>query len=100
MSNSEEFSGTRLSRAGVTPLGKCTATLKTHIPDEIDDEFRRIAAEQGCTPSELLRDMVCLITRKKTYGELSAQGRRSLAQTSGSGKGFFEGLFRPSKVQK
>ncbi len=92
--------GLRFSRAGITPLGKCTATLKTHVPDEIDDEFRRIAAEQGCTPSELLRDMVCLVVRKKTYGELSAQDRRSLAETSGPGKGFFEALFRPSKKQK
>lgn len=85
------------SRSGVTPMGKCTATLKTHIPEEIDREFRLKAQLHGCSPSELLRDMVCLVTRQKTYGELAAEDRRSLAETSGQGKGFFEGLFRPSK---
>lgn len=93
----DDGSSIRFSRSGVTPVGKCTATLKTHIPEEIDKEFRYLATMQGCTPSELLRDMVCLVTRQKTYGELAAEDRRSLAETSGPGKGFFEGLFRPSK---
>lgn len=90
----------RFSRSGVTPVGKCTATLKTHIPEEIDAEFRHMARMRGCTPSELLRDMVCLVTRQKTYGELAAEDRRSLAETSGPGNGLFGGLFRPSENSK
>ena len=40
------------------PLGKCSAELKTLVPDEIRDEFAAVAKLNGQTVSELLRDIV------------------------------------------
>lgn len=49
------------SRGGTTALGKCTATLKTHLPDVIDEEFRELAQRMGCSPSELLYASLCVM---------------------------------------
>lgn len=84
------------SRRGISALGKCTATLKTHLPEELDTEFRMLAQEVGCTPSELLRDLVCLSLRKLTYGELTAdERRRVLNDISGPERGLLSRFFGP-----
>lgn len=90
----------RFSRSGTTPLGKCTAVLKTHVPDKIDDEFRRRAQEVGCSPAELLRDLVCLAMRGVVYGELTAEERRvALRDSVGPERGLLSRFFWASKDQ-
>lgn len=84
------------ARGGITALGKCTATLKTHIPDELDFEFRERAQQLGCSPSELLRDLVCIAMRGATFGELTAEERRrALSDSAGPEKGLLRRIFGP-----
>lgn len=85
------------SRRGITALGKCSATLKTHIPDEIDFEFRQKAQQLGCSPSELLRDLVCLAVRGSTFGELTAEERRKTLDSAGPEKGLLSSFFSSSR---
>lgn len=90
----------RFSRSGVSApvaLGKCSATLKTHIPDAIDFEFRQLAQKLGCSPSELLRDVVCLAVRGSTFGELTADERRKALDSKGPEKGLLSNFFKSSR---
>ncbi len=84
MSDTNDFDVPRFSRSGVSAsIGKCTEPLKTHIPEITNDEFRRLAANLGCTPSELLRDLVCLAVHGQTFGEMSAAERKQTLMGAG-----------------
>jgi hypothetical protein len=93
----DAYYATMEARGGITALGKCTATLKTHIPELTHAEFLRKAAAAGCTPSELLRDLVCLVTHGDTFGELMAAQRRESLEAPGPQKGLMARLFRTAK---
>lgn len=85
------------SRGGISALGKCTAVLKTNVPDETDAAFRALAAQMGCSASELLRDLVCLAVHDRTFGELTAKQRRSALKMQGPEKGLLARFFKPPK---
>lgn len=85
------------SRRGISALGKCTATLKTHVPDDIDFEFRQKAQQLDCSPAELLRDIVCLAVRGSTFGELTAEARRQAVNGGGPEKGLLSSFFNASR---
>ena len=85
------------SRSGVSGVGKCTAVLKTHIPEETDFEFRRLAIQAGCSSSELLRDLVCLVVHGQTFGEIAAAQRKELLKVQGPEKGLLSRLFQPNE---
>ena len=84
------------SRRGISggTLGKCIAILKTTVPEELEAEFRAKAQQLGCTQSELLRDIVSLSLRGKTFGELTADERRNALDGQGTEKGLLSKLFR------
>lgn len=47
------------SRSGQSnPLGKCTEELKTQVPEDIREQLHALAALDGLTPSEYLREMI------------------------------------------
>lgn len=71
------------SRGGTTN-GKCTAVLKTSVPEYIAEGFARLAREADCNSAELLRDLVCLAVHGQAYGELTAKYRRMLLGRSSS----------------
>ena len=56
---------------------KCTEKMGTNVPQEFADEFNRRAHQAGCTPSELLRDLICLNLHGITWGEHINQDRRA-----------------------
>lgn len=56
---------------------KLTQELSTHVDDSMAEQFRRRAADAGCTVSDLLRDLITLQLLGVTYGEHVAQIRRS-----------------------
>lgn len=85
------------SRTGSSALGKCTAVLKTNLPDELDTEFRQMAQKLGCSPSELMRDLVCLALRDCTFGELTSAERRKALRCEGPEKGLLSHLFNTSQ---
>lgn len=55
---------------------KCTDEIKTKVPSELADRWRARARRAGCSPSELLRDMICLTEHGMTFGELETNNRR------------------------
>jgi len=65
------------SRRGVT-AGKSSNVLKTNLPDDTYLSFMELAHKAGCTPSELLRDLVCLTVHGTAFGELTARNRRAI----------------------
>lgn len=71
------------SRSGISSFTKCTAVLKTSLPDGVELDFRKKASEAGCTPAELLRDLVCLSLYDKTFGEIIAGTRREILGAPG-----------------
>ncbi len=78
-------------------MGKCTSVLKTNVPEETDMAFRALANKAGCTASELLRDLVCLVVHDQTFGEITADQRRKLLTVTGPEKGLLQRLFRTTK---
>lgn len=56
---------------------KLTESLKVNLDADTATMFQRRATRAGCTTSELLRDMVCLLEHGRTWGELVAQSRHS-----------------------
>ncbi len=56
---------------------KLTQELSTHVDESMAEQFRRRAADAGCTVSDLLRDLITLQLLGVTYGEHVAQIRRS-----------------------
>jgi hypothetical protein len=57
--NEAAFHGQQFSRpAMVTPWGKCTASVKTMIPEETERLLRAHAARCGATESEVIRNML------------------------------------------
>lgn len=80
-SNEDDYETPRFSRGGITggsALGKCTAVLKTNVPEATSEQFALLASEAGCSTAELLRDLVCLTVHRMTFGELSSELRRSV----------------------
>ncbi|MEI6599852.1 MAG: hypothetical protein WCN21_05230 [Comamonadaceae bacterium] len=55
---------------------KCTEKLCANIPDELAMKWRQRARLAGCTPSELLRDAICMIELGMTWGEHVTKDRR------------------------
>lgn len=74
----KDTGGPLFSRGGMTGPGKCSETLKTHVPYDTDQGFKELAAAAGCSPSELLRDMVCMAVHQKTYAEMVYEQRRRI----------------------
>jgi hypothetical protein len=97
ISMAEDDEKPMFSRKGISALGKCSATLKTHVPDDIDFEFRQAAQMLGCSPSELLRDVVCLAVRGATFGELTAAERRKTLDKGGPEKGLLSSFFSATR---
>ena len=67
---------------------KCTEELKTKVPDDLAARWRARARKAGCSPSELLRDLVCMTEHGMTFGELETKYRREALgfQASEQGK--------------
>lgn len=55
---------------------KCTDVLTTKVPADLADAFRRRSRAAGCTPGELLRDLICHLEHGLTWGELETNDRR------------------------
>ena len=55
---------------------KCTEPLSTKVPEELASAFRRRARAAGCTPADLLRDLICVVEHGVTFGELEVNHRR------------------------
>lgn len=55
---------------------KCTDEIKTKVPSELADRWRARARKAGCSPSELLRDLICVTEHGMTFGELETNNRR------------------------
>lgn len=51
---------------------KCTDEIKTKVPSDMADRWRARARRAGCSPSELLRDLICMTEHGMTFGELGA----------------------------
>lgn len=70
--------------------------LKTHIPEETDTYFKELARRAGCTPSELLRDLICLVVHDQTFGEITAAQRRAAFSIDSQGpqKGLLARFFQ------
>ncbi|MDN5880957.1 MAG: hypothetical protein L0H37_01165 [Nitrosospira sp.] len=47
------------------PLGKCDAEVKVALPEQVRDKVCAMAALDGQTTSEYLRDVIC----KQLFGE-------------------------------
>jgi predicted DNA-binding protein len=65
------------------PLGKCTAECKAKVPEETKELFDRLAAQNGMTASELLREMI--IARVHGENMLRSLYERRLAVVSSAG---------------
>lgn len=55
---------------------KCTEEIKTKVPEELASLWRARARKAGCSPSELLRDLICMTEHGMTFGELETKYRR------------------------
>ncbi|MCF8156660.1 MAG: hypothetical protein K9K35_11695 [Rhodoferax sp.] len=55
---------------------KCTEEIKTKVPDDLALRWRARARRAGCSPSELLRDLICITEHGMTFGELETKYRR------------------------
>lgn len=93
----EESGDVMFSRGGISALGKCTFVLKTNVPDDTYLGFKKLANQAGCTSSELLRDLVCLVVHNQTFGEITASQRRNLLNGPGPEKDLLQHLFRANK---
>lgn len=56
---------------------KCTDEIKTRVPGDMADLWRARARRAGCSPSELLRDLICMTEHGMTFGELETKDRRN-----------------------
>jgi hypothetical protein len=65
-------------------IGKCVDDIKVWLPVDIAAELKQLAASDGATASEFLRDMVMLKLRGRTWGELQAESRRAAILGTGS----------------
>ena len=66
---------------------KCTDEIKTKVPSEMADRWRARARRAGCSPSELLRDLICMTEHGMTFGELETKDRRHALGLQGTDKG-------------
>lgn len=66
---------------------KLSESVKVNLDEETCLRFQRRAARAGCSTSELLRDMVCVLEHGLTYGEHVAQSRRAALNREGSKQG-------------
>ena len=55
---------------------KCTERLSANVPEELATAWRIRARHAGCTPSELLRDLICMNLLGMTWGEHVTKDRR------------------------
>ena len=55
---------------------KCTEPLSTKVPEDLAVAFRKRARAAGCTPADLLRDLICVVEHGLTFGELEVNDRR------------------------
>lgn len=55
---------------------KCDTVLTTKVPEDMADLWKRRARLAGCTPGELLRDLVSVTLHGMTFGELETNDRR------------------------
>lgn len=71
---------------------KCTEELKTKVPDDLAARWHARARKAGCSPSELLRDLVCMTEHGMTFDELKTKYRREAlgfqAQAQGKSRAF------------
>ena len=55
---------------------KCVEPLGTKLPLELANAFRRRANAAGCTPSDLLRDLICHLEHGLLFHEMESNDRR------------------------
>ena len=60
---------------------KCTEKLSANVPEELATAWRMRARQAGCTPSELLCDLICMNLLGKTWGEHVTQDRRAALES-------------------
>lgn len=65
------------------PLGPFTREVKTHMDEITFAAWLRLCHSKSATSSELLRDVVFLLTHGKTPAELTAEDRRALLASEG-----------------
>lgn len=66
--------------ATTNAAGKCVASLKTEVPEDVRDDFDAVARMHGKTRGEYLRDVVL----RETYGQLHAlRLRAGIAEPEG-----------------
>ena len=66
---------------------KCTEEIKTKVPDDLAMRWRARARKAGCSPSELLRDLICMTEHGMTFGELETKYRREALGYQAPGEG-------------
>ena len=66
---------------------KLSESVKVNLDEDTCTKFQRRATRAGCSTSELLRDMVCVLEHGLTWGEHVAQSRRAALNREGSSTG-------------
>jgi hypothetical protein len=66
-----------------SPLGLFTEPIKTFVDEATFEAWLRLCNEKSTTSSEMLRDVVYLLTHGKTPAELTAEDRRALLAGKG-----------------
>lgn len=68
----------------MAPSFKCTEVVKTTVPFDLKDGFTAKAHLAGCDNSEYLRDLICMDIYGVTFGEHTANHRRSIIGRQGT----------------
>lgn len=66
-----------------SPLGPFTEEVKTHLDESTVEAWRKMCHARDVTSSELLRDVIYLLTHGRTPAEMSADDRRDLLARTG-----------------
>lgn len=69
---------------GLSPaLGKCSATLKTDVPDSVKDDFDQLARKLGMDTSRLLRMLI--LTRLYGVERVAMMTAQEVLMAAGTG---------------
>jgi hypothetical protein len=63
---------------------KLTEEYKVRLDEGTSLRFMRRAAQAGCAPGELIRDLICELEYGVTWGEHVAESRRSAMRREGA----------------
>jgi hypothetical protein len=81
--NTDNSDGSREARGMAGPLGLFTEPVKTFLDEPTHTAWLRLCNSKGKTSSELLRDVVYLLTHGRTPAEMSADDTRTLLTAQG-----------------